>query len=111
MKGVKKMALPQFTPEQRAEALKKAAIARKARAELKLAVKAGKKSVADVVKAAKTDRIAAKTKVLAILRSVPGIGVETAKKIMSEVGIHETRRVGGLGSAQAKGLLAHPKVK
>ena len=40
------MALPQLTPEQRADALKKAAAARKARAELKGELKSGKLTLA-----------------------------------------------------------------
>ena len=43
------MALPTLTPEQRAQALEKAAEARKKRAELKQQLKSGKVTLADVL--------------------------------------------------------------
>ena len=49
------MALPTLTPEQREQALKKAAEARKKRAEVKGELKSGKRSLADVLKRADND--------------------------------------------------------
>ena len=49
------MALPTLTPEQRADALKKAAAARKKRAEVKGELKSGKRTLADVLKKAEKD--------------------------------------------------------
>ena len=46
------MALPTLTPEQRADALKKAAEARKKRAEIKGELKSGKRTLADVLQKA-----------------------------------------------------------
>ena len=58
------MALPKLTDEQRKEALAKAAEARKARAELKAALKRGETDLKDVLEKAETDEIIGKTKVL-----------------------------------------------
>jgi hypothetical protein len=49
------MALPVLTPEQRAQALAKAAEARKKRAEVKGELKSGKRTLADVLKTAGDD--------------------------------------------------------
>ena len=49
------MALPTLTPEQRADALEKAAEARKKRAELKGELKSGKRTLADVLQQADGD--------------------------------------------------------
>ena len=61
------MALPKLTDEQRKEALAKAAEARKARAELKAALKRGETNLQDVLEKAETDEIIGKTKVSALL--------------------------------------------
>ena len=50
------MALPTLTPEQRQQALAKAAEARKRRAELKGELKSGKKSLKDVLSRRATTR-------------------------------------------------------
>ena len=49
------MALPTLTPEQRTQALAKAAEARKKRAEVKGELKSGKRTLADVLKRASGD--------------------------------------------------------
>ncbi|HET6504854.1 MAG TPA: integration host factor, actinobacterial type, partial [Amycolatopsis sp.] len=56
------MALPTLTPEQRAEALAKAAEARKARSELLASIKSGKQSIDQVLLKAKEDKTIGKTK-------------------------------------------------
>ena len=63
------MALPTLTPEQRAEALKKAAAARTARKELRDAIAAGKETIPSVLSRAKSDQIVGKTKVADLLKS------------------------------------------
>jgi hypothetical protein len=98
------MALPQLTPEQRAEALQKAAIARKARAELKGELKSGKLSLQQVLK--RDDNTVGKMKVSVVLESLPGVGKVRAGKIMEELAISATRRVRGLGAKQREQLLA-----
>ena len=57
------MALPILTPEQRADALKKAAAARTARKELRDAITRGEQTIPAVLDRAKTDTIVGKTKV------------------------------------------------
>jgi hypothetical protein len=51
------MALPTLTPEQRAEALKKAAAARTARKELRDAIARGEQTIPAVLDRAKTDQV------------------------------------------------------
>jgi hypothetical protein len=98
------MALPQLTPEQRADALQKAAIARKARAELKGELKSGKLSLQQVLQ--RDDDTVGKMKVSVVLGSLPGVGKVRAAKIMEELDISATRRVRGLGAKQREQLLA-----
>ena len=64
------MALPQLTDEQRAAALKKAAEARKARAELREKLKRGGTDLKQVLKDAETDETLGKMKVSALLVSL-----------------------------------------
>ena len=86
------MALPVLTPEQRAEALEKAAVARKARGELLAAVKAGELTVSDVLAKAETDEVAKKTKVSAVVKALPGVGPVRAAQILEDLSIAETRQ-------------------
>lgn len=97
---------PQLTPEQRAAALEKAAAARRARAELKERLKMGSVTLAEVLEQGENDDLVGKTKVLAVLESLPGVGKVKARRTMEEIGIAETRRVRGLGSQQREALLA-----
>ncbi|AKK06027.1 MAG: integration host factor, actinobacterial type [Corynebacterium sp.] len=99
------MALPQLTDEQRKEALAKAAEARKARAELKEQLKRGDISLKEVLAKASTDEIIGKTKVSALLESLPKVGKVKAKEIMEELEIAQTRRLRGLGDRQRRALL------
>jgi hypothetical protein len=98
------MALPQLSEEQRAQALAKAAEMRQKRARLKEDLKSGEKTLADVFKNAE-DVVVARMKVSALLESLPGFGKAKAAKLMSELGISETRRVKGLGVRQRTELL------
>ncbi|MBR2834431.1 MAG: integration host factor [Coriobacteriales bacterium] len=95
--------LPNLTPEQRQEALKKAAIARHKRAKLREDIKAGKVSLAEVFEM--DDDIAKRMKVSALIESMPGYGKAKAAKIMDELEISESRRVQGLGIRQREQLL------
>jgi signal recognition particle GTPase len=99
------MALPTLTPEQREQALKKAAEARKKRAEVKAELKSGKRTLADVLKRADNDNTLGKMKVSTVLESLPGVGKVRAQKLMEEHDISATRRVRGLGSKQRAALL------
>lgn len=98
------MALPELTPEQRADALQKAAAARKARAELKDKLKRQEMTVADVLRAGETDDVIGKMRVSAVLEALPGLGKARAQKVMDRLDISPTRRVRGLGANQRKAL-------
>ncbi len=100
------MALPPILSEEaRNAALAKAAQARKVRAELKERLKMRSVTLAEVLTLAKTDDTVAKTKVLVILESLPGLGKVKARKVLEAVGIAETRRLQGLGEQQKAKLL------
>ena len=99
------MALPTLTPEQRAEALAKAAEARKARTALLADIKAGKTTLEDVLKTAKENKTVGKTKVVQLLKALPGFGAVKVAKLMEEAGIDPARRAAGLGDRQRQALL------
>jgi len=99
------VALPELTPEQRADALQKAAAARKARAELKDKLKRQEMTVADVLRAGETDDVVGKMRVSAVLEALPGLGKARAQKVMDRLDISPTRRVRGLGANQRKALM------
>jgi len=100
--------LPSLTAEQRAEALEKAAAARRARAEVKDRLKReGAGGLAELLEQAKTDDVIGKMKVTALLEALPGIGKVRAVQIMDQVGISGSRRVRGLGRNQVAALLEH----
>lgn len=98
------MALPPLTPEQRADALAKAAAARRERAEVKNRLKHSGASISDVLREGQTNDVVGKMKVQALLESLPGVGKVRAKRIMSELAIADGRRVRGLGSNQQAAL-------
>jgi hypothetical protein len=98
------MALPVLTPEQRQQALAKAAEARKKRAELKGELKSGQKSLRDVLSRSGEDTVG-KMKVSNVLESLPGVGKVRAQKLMEELDISASRRVRGLGAKQREQLL------
>jgi guanylate kinase len=95
---------PQLTPEQRQEALLKAAISRKRRAEVKLKIKNGEFSVDSILELAKTDEAVAKMRVKELLESLSGVGKVRAQSLMERLNISSTRRVQGLGRLQIKQL-------
>ena len=102
------MALPPLTPEQRAAALEKAAIARRERAAVKNRLKHSGASLIEVLKEGSREGgndIVGKMKVSAVLESLPGVGKVRARKIMEEIGISESRRVRGLGTNQIAALV------
>ena len=98
------MALPPLTPEQRADALAKAAAARRERAEVKNRLKHSGASLLAVVRDGHDNDVIGKMKVSALLESMPGVGKVRARQIMSRLGIAETRRVRGLGTNQVAAL-------
>ena len=98
---------PVLTEEQRKAALQKAAEARRVRADLKDRLKMGSITLAEVLDQAAEDEIVGKTKVLAVLESLPGVGKVKARRLMEEIGIAESRRLRGLGDQQRAALLDH----
>jgi hypothetical protein len=98
------MPLPVLTDEQRKQALEKAAIARKKRAELKGQLKSGKLQLKDVLSRQDDDTVG-KMKVSTVLESLPGVGKVRARKIMERLDISSSRRVRGLGAKQKDALL------
>jgi hypothetical protein len=98
--------LPQMTDEQRAQALAKAGAARRQRAEMKVLLKTGSLTMAEVFAQADEDDIVAGTKVFPLLASMPRMGKIKAKRLMEELGISESRKIRGLGRRQREDLLA-----
>ena len=96
---------PSLTPQQRSDALRKAAEARKQRAEIKEKLKLGTVSLAELLDRASSDELVGKMKVSSVLEALPGIGKVRCQKIMESVGINETRRLQGLGVKQKASLL------
>ena len=97
------MALPQLTEEQRRDALAKAAIARKQRAEIKAQLKNGSLGLGEILRRSSED-ILGKMKVSAMLEALPGVGKVRAQKVMEELNISTSRRLRGLGDKQKQAL-------
>jgi hypothetical protein len=100
---------PSLTPEQRQQALEKAAAARRQRAEVKDKLKIGSLSLLELLEQADRrddpGKMLAKLKVVSVLESLPGVGKVRARNIMTELDISETRRLQGLGTNQRRALL------
>jgi len=105
------VALPPLSPEKRAEALQKAAEARRERAAVKARLKdsTGRRGeeIRSVIEEAETNEVIGRLRVTALLESLPGVGKVKAQQIMEEIGISPSRKVRGLGSHQAEKLIAH----
>ena len=97
------MAPPVQTPEQRAEALRKAADARNARTKALNEVRSGNVTLAEVL--ADDESPLQRAFVRQLLLALPGVGKVSAAKAMDGIGIDERRRVRGLGERQ-RGELA-----
>jgi hypothetical protein len=100
---------PQLTPEQRQAALEKAAAARRQRAEVKDKLKIGSLNLQELFEQAdrkdSSGEMLAKLKVVSVLESLPGVGKVNARRLMTELGISDTRRLGGVGAQQRERLL------
>jgi hypothetical protein len=96
---------PILTPEQRTAALKKAAEARTARAELKEKLKMGSVTLAEALAKADSDDVIGNMRVLAMLEALPGVGKVKARRLMADIEIAENRKVRGLGPKQRIALL------
>src|SRR3954452_2064893 len=98
------MPLPTMTPEQRAGALAKATEARQARSAFLAEVKSGALTLGQVFERADDDMVK-KTRVIQVLRALPGYGAAKVSALMTTGGVDEKRRVGGLTTAQRARLL------
>ena len=95
---------PPLTDEQRRQALEKAAVARRKRAELKEQLKSGRTSLKELLDRT-ADEVVGKMKVSTVLESLPGVGRVRARKLMERLDISESRRMRGLGAKQKENLL------
>lgn len=100
---------PALTPEQRADALVKAALSRRVRADIKSQVKSGTLGISEVLVLAKSDEAIAKMRVSELLESLPGVGKIRAAAIMERLAISKPRRIQGLGVHQRAELISEFK--
>jgi len=98
------LALPKLTPEEKLKALKKAQEMRSQRARIRHELKSGQSNIRAILDQA-SDDVVAKMRVAYLIESLPRIGKVRTKKIMTQLGIDETRRIQGLGIRQKKALL------
>ena len=98
------MAIPQLSPEARAEALEKAKAARIRRAEVRDDLKSGKLTIEQVLDM-KEDPVVGRMKVATLIETMPGYGKAKAEQVMRELQIAESRRLRGLGDRQRTALL------
>lgn len=97
------MSPPELDLEQRRAALEKAAAARRTRAALKVRLKAGELSLAEVL--ASDDEAVRNLKVGDLLAALPRMGPLTAATWMERLDIAPSRRVRGLGARQRERLV------
>ena len=99
------MSLRPLTPQERSDALRKAAAARTTRATAKERLKSGELTIAQVISAGESDDAIARMRVAELLEALPGIGQVRAAAIMEQLGIAASRRVRGLGIHQRRALV------
>jgi len=97
--------LPVLTLSEKKEALEKAQKMRSERKEIREQLKTGRMALNEVL-SRDNDEVMGKMRVAYLLASLPRVGKTTAKKVMDEIGIDESRRVQGLGKRQKEALLA-----
>jgi guanylate kinase len=92
----------------RTAASRAAVAARRARATVKAAVAGGTRSAVDVLDAATSDPVGVegRLRVTDLLLSVPAIGQTKLPRIMNDLGISPSKRLGGLGVHQRRKLKA-----
>ncbi|MHB1234567.1 MAG: guanylate kinase [Microbacteriaceae bacterium] len=91
----------------RAAGLQAAISARRARAAVKQAVASRARSAVEVLDAASApsaDKAVAGLRARELLASIPGIGPTKTARIMSELGVADSKRLGGLGTRQRREL-------
>jgi hypothetical protein len=97
---------PALSPEQRAAALSKAAAARSRRAEVRVELKAGRLSLAELFERAGSEDHLATMRITALLDALPGYGKVRSASLLDELGIASSRRLRGIGAHQRAALLA-----
>lgn len=100
------MTIPPLSDEQRSQARHAATEARRRRAGIKQALRAGERTLADVLSEAEQDDVIAHAKVVDVLKSLPRVGSVRATKVMERLDIAANRRLRGLGKHQTAALLA-----
>lgn len=98
------MAVPQLTMDDRNNALAKAQEMRSKRMALRKQLKSGQIRLDDILNDLENE-VVSRMRVKYLLESLPQVGKITAKRIMEEVGINESRRIQGLGVRQKSILL------
>ena len=98
------MAIPQLSPEARAEALEKAKAARIRRAEVRDDLKSGKLTIEQVLDM-KEDPVVGRMKVATLIETMPGYGKARAEKLLRELQIAERRGLRGVGDRPRTALL------
>lgn len=101
------MAVPDLDPEERRAAREKALRNRRLRAELKDMLETGEVSVGEVLGRADESDALARMRVSDLIGAVPGYGDVRTRRLMEELEIADSRRLGGLGPRQRERLLAH----
>jgi transposase len=96
---------PQLAEETRAEALARAAEARRIRAEVKELLKTGSLSLGELLARVESEELLGGLKVSTVLASMPGTGKVKANRMMEALGIADNRRLRGLGDRQREALL------
>ena len=99
------MKLPVLTLREKKNALDKAQKMRSERKGIREQLKTGKMTLHEVL-GRDNDEVMGKMRVAYLLASLPRVGKTTARKVMEEIGIDESRRVQGLGKRQKEALLA-----
>lgn len=98
--------IPERTSEQRRAALEKAMELRKQRAELRSELGSGMLSVCDLIDIAdQGSKAAAGMRVKQMISALPGYGMKRTQELMREIGIADSKRVGGLGVSQIRALI------
>lgn len=98
---------PEMPPVDRLAASRAAVAARRERAELKERLRAADISPLRVLEhSLNPESVAARLRVTDFLMSLPSIGVTKVTRILSELGISEKKRLGGLGRHQRERLTA-----
>ena len=99
------MSAPTRTPEQRAQALERALIARQERAQIRSRLKSGELKAREVLESCEENQAWGALPIRAFLTALPGVGSAKADAIMRDIDIAQSRRLRGLGERQRLELL------